>query len=237
MNYQEILKTIEDEKYLINMVSAEDIIRFGHSIGLNKDSRVLDLCCGYGTMLKIWREVFGIVGTGVDRDTAFIETGRSRLPDNGIYLICGDVLQYADNVKYDVVVCTELSTGLFNSFDEGIAFLEQFIKPCGTLVFGRLFTETPNPPQELVDFDGSLPTLNEICTEIRQCGYLLTSIVSGNTASWERYIMRDSKQSLAKLRKNPDDTGCSEWADKWNRMYFDYRRPYEGWALFGINKL
>ena len=237
MNYRELLKSIEDEKYLINMVSAEDIILFGHSICLNQNSRVLDLCCGYGTMLKVWREVFGITGTGVDRDLAFIETGRSRLQDSCINLICGDVLQYADDVKYDVVVCTELSTGLFSSFEEGIAFLERFIKPCGTLVFGKLFSEAVNPPHELIDFDGSLPTLNEICVEVRQCGYLLTAMVSGSTASWERYIMRDSKLSLDRLKKNPDDTGCAEWADKWHRMYFDYRRPYEGWALFGIESI
>lgn len=236
-DYKDLLKMYEDEKYLVNMVSAQDIIRFGSWVGLNEKSRVLDLCCGYGTMLKIWREVFGITGIGVDRDAAFIETGRSRLPDSCINLICGDVLQYTDDEKYDIVVCTELSTGLFGSFSEGAAFLEKFLKPCGTLVFGRLFSEIPNPPQELIDFDGPMPTLHEIHEEIRQCGYLVTSMASGDTASWERYIMRDSKISLEKIRKNSGDTGWAEWTDKWHRMYCNFRRPYEGWALFGIEKL
>jgi SAM-dependent methyltransferase len=219
------------------MVSVDDIVRFGISSGLNENCRVLDLCCGYGTMLKIWREVFNVNGVGVDRDATFIETGRKRLSNDGITLICGDVLQYTHNEKYDVVVCTELSTGLFDSFGEGIAFLERFLKPSGTLVFGRLFSEIPNPPQELIEFDGSLPTLHEIYKEVRQYGYLITSMASGNTASWERYIMRDSKNSLDKSRKNPDDANWSEWTDKWYRIYYDFRRPYEGWALFGIEKL
>jgi len=85
--HQDLLKKIEDEKYLINMLSADDIIRFGWEIGLNENSRVLDLCCGYGTMLKIWHEAFGISGIGVDREKSFIETGLLRLHDNRISLI------------------------------------------------------------------------------------------------------------------------------------------------------
>lgn len=235
--YQDLIKKYEEEKCFINMVSADDIIRFGCSIRLNEKSRVLDLCCGYGTMLKIWSEIFGVSGIGVDRDASFIETGRLRLPDNRVSLICGDVLQYTDADKYDVVVCTELSTGLFDSFQKGIAFLEQFIKPEGTLVFGRLFSEISEPPQELIDFDGDLPTLHEIYNETRQNRYLITSMVSASNASWERYIMRDNKNSLERLRQNPQDTKWSSWTDKWSRIYFNLRRPYEGWALFGIEKL
>ncbi|MCL2517632.1 MAG: class I SAM-dependent methyltransferase [Oscillospiraceae bacterium] len=219
MNY------FEDEKYLINMVSAEDIIRFGYAIGLNETSRVLDLCCGYGTMLKLWNEIFGISGVGVDRVEGFIETGRSRLQNERINLICGDVLQYVDIEKYDVVVCTELSAGLFYSFAEGITFLEKFLKPGGVIVFGRLFSEIPNPPQELIDFDGPMPTLSEIYDEAKQCGYLIISMASGSNASWERYIMRGKR------------TSDMTWNDKWHRIYYDYRRPYGGWALFGIEKL
>jgi len=188
-------------------------------------------------MLKIWREVFGISGIGVDRDDTFIKTGRSRLADDSIRLICDDVLLYKDAAKYDLIICTEMSAGLFNSFSEGLTFLEQFLKHDGTLALGRLFSEIPNPPQELIDFDGSIPTLNEIYTEARQYGYLITSMTSGDTASWERYIMRDSKLSFEKLRNGTYDSGSAAWMDKWHRMYYDFRRPYEGWALFGLEKL
>jgi len=237
MYYQDLLAKYEDEKYLVNMVSADDIIRFGHSVGLNGDSRVLDLCCGYGTMLKMWGETFGISGVGVDRDANFIKTGRSRLSGDRVRLICGDVLAYTDGEKYDVVVCTELSTGLFDSFAEGVTFMARFLKPRGTLVFGRLFSEIPDPPGELTDFDGALPTLHEICAEARRCGYLITSMASGDTASWERYIMRDSKLSFERLRENPGDADCAAWAEKWQRIYCEYRRPYEGWGLFAMGAI
>lgn len=237
MNYKGLLKKYEDDKYLINMISADDISRFGYSIGLNENSRILDLCCGYGTMLKIWNEVFCVSGIGVDRDATFVEICRSRLPNDCISLTCQDALQYVDGEKYEVVVCTELSTDLFTSFGEGIVFLERFLKPSGTLVFGRLFSKIPDPPKELIAFDGSMPTLSEIYSEVRQCGYLMTSMASGDTASWERYIMRESKLCLEKLRQNPNDVKCAAWLEKWHRIYYDFRRPYEGWALFGIKKI
>ena len=46
MNYTETLKKIEDENYLIGMISVDDILRFGYSLELNENSKVLDLCCG-----------------------------------------------------------------------------------------------------------------------------------------------------------------------------------------------
>jgi len=105
------------------------------------------------------------------------------------------------------------------------------------LVFGRLFSKIPNPPHELIDFDGELPTLREIYEEVKQCGYLITAMASDTIDAWERYIMRDAKQSLIKLRQNPQDEKWAAWTDKWFRIYFDYRRPYEGWALFAIERL
>ena len=45
------------------------------------------------------------------------------------------------------------------------------------------------------------------------------------------------KTIVGQIKKKPNDTEWAAWADKWHRIYFDYRRPYEGWALFGIGKL
>ncbi|MBQ3598379.1 MAG: class I SAM-dependent methyltransferase, partial [Clostridia bacterium] len=66
--YKNYIKLIKDNDYLISMVPVEELLRFGYEIGLNEKSKVLDLCCGYGTVLKIWSEAFGISGVGVDLD-------------------------------------------------------------------------------------------------------------------------------------------------------------------------
>lgn len=54
---------LEVKKHLISMVSPERIIEFGYNLGLCKGMSVLDLCCGYGEMLRLWSEAFKITGT------------------------------------------------------------------------------------------------------------------------------------------------------------------------------
>jgi len=231
--YRERMEELEDNAHLISMVPVNELLRFGYEAGLDEHSRVLDLCCGYGTVLKAWCQAFGISGVGVDRVKDFIKAGKARLTNDRIELICGDALGHKTGEKFDVVMCTELSTGLFDDFAQGVAYLEKFLKPGGKLVCGRLYSKIPNPPRELVEFDGPLPTLREIYEEARRSGYLITAMASCTDAQWEQYIFRGAKQSLAALRKDPEDA----WTNKWYRIYFDYRRPYEGWALFGLEKI
>jgi SAM-dependent methyltransferase len=236
MDYTQILHACEANGHLISMVPVENIVELGWQLGLSENSAVLDLCCGSGETLKIWSEAFRIRGVGVDRETDFIDSGKSRLQRDRVKLIAGDVLAYDTPERFDVVMCTELSAGLFDSFRSGLAFLERFLKPGGKIVFGRLFSKLPNPPQELIDFDGALPTLGDINREIRDCAYYLTAMVSDTTAQWERYIMWSARRDLGHLRKSPGDEALAAWLDKWYRLYFEYRRQYEGWGLFGIEK-
>lgn len=93
MDYQRIMKSCEENAQLISMVSVEELIRFGYSVGLNENSRVLDLCCGYGTLLKIWGEAFGISGVGVDLCKEFLDDGLKRLQEaklDRIRFVCDD---------------------------------------------------------------------------------------------------------------------------------------------------
>jgi len=237
MDYAQIIDACEINNHLISMVPAERVVEFGWQIGLNENTSVLDFCCGYGEMLRLWSEAFRISGVGIDHAADFIEKGKSRLANSRVQLLTGDVFQYRDKNRHDVAVCTELSGGLFKDFADGIAFLEPFVKPGGKLVFGRLFSKLPDPPQELTDFDGTLPTLDEIYEQTKRCGYYITAMVSDTTAQWERYIMWSARRDIEQLRRNPKDAKTAAWLDKWYRIYFEHRRRYEGWGLFAIEKL
>ena len=83
-NYKNNLYMVEDNAHLISMVPVEELVRFGYEIGLNENCKVLDLCCGYGTLLKVWSETFGITGVGVDTCQEFLSIGRERLVKYGI---------------------------------------------------------------------------------------------------------------------------------------------------------
>ena len=236
LTYKDIIKKWDESKYIINITSIENLIHTGISLGLNEKSKVLDLCCGYGTMLKIWSEAFGINGVGVDRCDDFINKGISRLAQAGINrinLIKNDVLIYEDEQKYDVVSCTET----IESINATLELMEKFIKPGGNLVYCHVYSKIPSPPQELIDFEGEMPTLDELYKIFREKGYYIVGMISDTVADWDRYITSDSKQSLIDLRSNPNNIKLSEWIDKWYHMYFNFRRPYEGQAMFVLEKL
>lgn len=128
------LKYIEDNQFLISMVPVEEILRLGYELGLNENSKVLDLCCGYGTVLKVWSEVFGISSTGVDICKDFIHIGKKRLKESNIdtvTLIHKDVTKYKDDIKYDVVICSETIESIENTFQLG----QKFLKKGGTMLY------------------------------------------------------------------------------------------------------
>lgn len=236
MNYESIIKKCEESSYLISMVSIEEIIRLGFSMGLNENSNVLDLCCGYGAVLKIWSEAFGIKGTGVDLDKNYITTGQKRLQEANITkvkLIHDNVTSYEDQTKYDVVICSET----IDSIDKTIELGEKFLKERGVLVYCKTYSKVPNPPKELVEFEGELFTLNELHKKFNQLGYYITHMASDSNGDWERYITWETKRNISAIRNNPDAKGKKEWIDIWNKMYFDNRRPFEGQALFGLEKI
>lgn len=236
MKYHDIIKKCEESSYLIGTLSLDEIIRFGYSIGLNEESKVLDLCCGYGEILKIWNEAFGISGTGVDICNEFISAGKKRLSESGISkirLIEGNVLSYFDDEKYDVVICSET----FNTIEYTLRMGEKYLKESGILVYHKVYSKVPDPPQELLDFEGEVLPLQELNKEFNRLGYYITNMASDSVSDWERYIMWSARRNIEAYRKNTADTAAKEWMDKWYRMYFDYRRPYQGQALFGLEKI
>lgn len=230
------LKYIEDNQYLISMVPAQEILRLGCELGLGKNSKVLDLCCGYGTVLKVWSETFGISGAGVDICKDFIHIGKKRLKESGIdgiKLIHKDVTKYKDNAKYDVVICSETIDSVENTLKLG----EKFLKKGGTLLYQKVFTTSQNVPKELDEFDGGVYPLTVLNKMFNACGYYITHLATGTENDWNRYFTWSVRRDIEKLRKKPSNQEQRERIDYWNYMHFKYRMPYENQALFGLQKL
>ena len=234
--YREYLKTIEDNEYLISMVSIDQILRFGYEAGLNENSRVLDLCCGYGTVLKVWNEAFNVTGVGVDRDESFISIGKQRLKKaeiDKVTLVCDDVTLYRDDEKYDVVILSETIGSIADTLRLG----ERFLKKDGFLAYQKLYSKVKNLPRELVEFDGEVLPLSALNHIFNENGYQMVSMAGDTDSAWERYVLAWSGQrNLERLKDDPSDTSLRKWCDKWYEMYFDYRREFEGQALFGLKR-
>lgn len=235
--YEEYLSVMEDNAHLISMIPVDELLRFGYEIGLREGNTVLDLCCGYGTLLKVWNEAFHISGMGVDINEEFLSIGKSRLQKKGIRditLICEDVTAYQDNSKYDVVICSETIV----SISETLSLGEKFLKKGGILAYQKLYSKVENPPKELVDFDEEVFPLSELNHIFNSLGFQITSMVSDSVGMWEHYVLNWSgKRDLFQLSKNRENESLKNWIETWYDMYFKYRRQYEGQALFCLQKI
>lgn len=227
--YQNMMPIIEDNAHLISMVPAWELLRFGHEIGLKPGMKVLDLCCGYGTLLKIWSETFGICGVGVDREQSFLDIGAKRLGNQkieNVRLICGDVTIYRDETKYDVVVCSET----IDSIEATLLLGSRFLKPGGTLCYQKLYAKVSEPPKELLEFDGEVLPLSVLNRRFNELGWYMTAMASDSPGMWEHYVVNWCGKRLWESRDDP------VWTKTWYEMYFDYRRQYEGQAMFGLRE-
>ena len=234
-NYNEYLKYIEDNQYLISMVPVSEMLRLGVELELNENSRVLDLCCGYGTVLKVWAEAFGISGTGVDVCKEFLHMGKKRLRQSSITsvdLVHKDVNKYKDNRKYDVVICSETIDTIENTFK----LAEKFLKKGGTLLFQRVYSLLEEVPKELDEFDGGVYPIAKLNGVFNGLGYYITNLATGTENDWNRYYTSSVRREFDKLCKRPDEAR-NAWIDEWNRMYFKYRMPFENQAMFCLRKL
>ena len=228
--YQNMRRVMEDNAHLISMVPVEELLRFGYEIGLKPGMKVLDLCCGYGTVLKIWRETFDIYGVGVDREKSFLDIGTERLEKQGIdnvLLVHEDVTKYQDETQYDVVICSETIDSIENTFLLG----KKFLKPGGTLCYQKLYAKVSEPPQELIDFDGEVLPLSALNRCFNDLGWYMTAMASDTPGMWEHYVVNWCGKRLWEEGADP------AWIKTWYDMYFDYRRQYEGQALFGLREI
>lgn len=233
MDYKNLLKKLKESEYLISMTPVERLVEIGYSAGMNNSSAVLDLCCGYGEMLKIWNEAFGVRGIGVDVCHEFIEAGKRRIAESAasdITLIEADIFKWQMDEKFDYVC---LSGEDFGGFQGTIELLEKYVKPNGKLIIGTRYSKVDKPPQELIEFEGETLSLIEINRIVRSKDYYITSMAADTRAEWERYIMWSAKRHLNDLRKSPENQLLREWCD----MYFNYRRPYEGYVTMVIEKI
>ena len=236
MDYKKLIKKLQESEHIISMTPIERIVEIGYSAGMNSASSVLDLCCGYGEMLKIWHEAFGIRGIGVDICGEFIEAGRNRLAEDAvsdITLIEADIFKWQTDEKFDYVC---LSGEDFGGFQSTIELLEKYVNSSGKLIIGTRYSKVENPPKELIEFEGETLPLAEMNRIIRSKDYYITSMATDTQAEWERYIMWSAKRHLSDLKKAPENQSLREWCDKWYDMYFHYRRPYEGYVTIVIEK-
>jgi cyclopropane fatty-acyl-phospholipid synthase-like methyltransferase len=242
MNYNEIIERIDSNSHMVSMVPVDKIIEMGYILKFNENTRILDLCCGYGEMLKILGQVYKINGKGIDIAKEFVEEGNKRLFEsalsNNIILECNDIMK-CNETSYDVVICTE--PYIFGNVENAIEILEKYIKPNGKIVIGTLVSIEKDIPQELIDFDGdNLHTEYELYETFLKNNYAISYIGRSTQGEWDKYFAWSSKRIIndyQSSKTNEEKRKQKEWLNKWHTMYSKYRIKYEQWCLYAIEKI
>jgi len=241
MDYKKIINEIEISKELISMIPLKKIVELGYNLEMNSNTKVFDICCGFGTMLSLWNEAFGITGLGIDIYDQHIIRGNKIIKEKGqindIVLLEEDAKVFKADSEFNVV--SMISEDLFENIKENIVHMNKYLSKNGNLIYGTPYKKQDNIPQELIDFEGELLTLTELYDLFRNLGFVVTDFACCESQEWDRYISWSARRDMGILydkdsKINEDNL---DWVDKWFRMHFKNRRPYEGFVMFVLKKI
>lgn len=242
MYYNNIIQRYDASTHIVGMSSVDRVIEMGCMLGLKEDIHMLDLCCGYGEILKVLAEAFGIRGKGLDLSEEFIRRGSRRIIEAGlsdrIQLEAGDARGYR-GTEYDVASIFD-ANDVFGGFENALLFLEKHIKPRGKIILGEVFYTQKDVPQELIDFEGNLLMEADIYEIALRNRYAIIFIGRDTPAEWDRYIAWSARRIVEDYRKETTPQAKAkqlEWLRKWYDMYVHYRAKYQRYAIFVLEKL
>lgn len=241
MDYKKIINEINDSEYLISMVPAKRIVELGYNIGMNKDTTIFDICCEFGAMLSIWNQAFDSQGLGIDLFSEHISLGKEVINKKGqqnyVKLIEGDAKQFKPPGKYDVV--SMVGEDLFRSIPLNLNHMEKFRCNNGVLIYGTPYAIKPDIPKELIEFEGPLLTLNELYNLFKEEGYIVSDFATCEHSEWERYVGWSARRDMKALYNENGTINKDklEWIDLWYKMYFNYRKDFEGFVIFTLRKI
>ena len=115
-------------------------------------------------------------------------------------------------------------------FGHAIRHMRKVIQDDGYLLIVEPYYNHPTVPQELVNYEGPLPTEIELLQTIQREGFELAYMVHSDRADWDRYISSNLFYNAKWLHTNRDHPN---WPHKrafhrrWQEMYVRYRSRYQ----------
>lgn len=137
MDFLELKNISEQYMELVNPTTPEKVLTIGTVLGLHKGSRVIDFGCGYGEVLALWAQNFGINGVGIDIRPYACDRAQQKMRDHGlahrISIVCTNAAAYGfEPHTYDVAACIG-ATFIWDGFQAAIRHMKEAIRPHGKL--------------------------------------------------------------------------------------------------------
>ncbi len=238
MDFLEIKNISERFMELINPTSPEKIIQVGRTIGLQEGDQVLDMGCGFGELLLLWAEHFGIQGVGVEVRAPACHRAQAKINQRGledrIQIVCQDGAAYPiKKNSFDVITCLGASF-IWDGFRGTIKNLKPALRSDGHLVIGETYWRRTSVPPALVEQHQILHEI-ELWEIIQEESMTLKYLVRAGESDWDRYEAGDwlgLVDWLANHPDHPDRIAIRDHFLKEQEEYLRYGREYIGWAIY-----
>jgi SAM-dependent methyltransferase len=244
MNFLELKDISERYMELLNPISATKIVTIGRFAGLESGHKVIDFGCGFGEVLALWVEYFGISGVGIDVREYACRRASQKMSREGyedrIKIVCtsGEAYQFEPR-SYDLAACIGASF-IWGGFRPTIHALREAIHPDGKLVIGEPYWTKQVVPPEYAQREQDVHTECELLQITRQEGFDIEYMVRANQDEWDNYEASNWYGLIHWIEENPDHPERQQVIDHLHESqeeYFQYGREYLGWAIFVLNPI
>lgn len=232
------------ERYmeLVNPSSPEKVLAIGRVLGLRPGQPVIDFGCGYGEMLALWAEHYGIQGIGIDIRPHACERARRKMQERGfadrIQIICMNAANYPFEAHaFDVAACLGASF-IWNGFQPTLRRLRDALRLGGRIVIGEPYWRASNVPPEYSRNETAVHTEFELLQLARAEGFDFEYVMRASEADWDRYESDNWYGLLRWIEANPDHPERQQVIDHLHQSqdeYTRYAREYFGWAMYILN--
>ena len=244
MDFFDLVNISERDMELINPSTPEKILTVGRSLALRAGCRVVDFGCGYGELLALWTEHFGISGVGIDVREHACERARNKMIERGfadrVQIVCANAAEYLfEKQVFDVAACVGASF-IWNGYRPTIRAMREAIHATGRLVIGEPYWATRHVPPVYVRQEPRVHAEHELLRIAREEGYDFEYVVRASHDDWDGYEASNWRGLVRWMADNPDHEERQEVIDHLHRIqdeYLRYEREFLGWAIYVLNPI
>lgn len=228
------------ERYmeLINPCSVEKILKIGQVAGLGPTSRVIEFGCGFGEVLAIWAEAYGITGVGMDVREYACERARQKMVERGladrIEIVHGNGAEYAfEPESYDLAACIGASF-IWGGFPQTLAGMRGAIGTGGRMAVGEPYWLTSRVPPEYLRRE-PFHCEHELLALSQEAGFDWEFAVRASHDDWDTYEATNWRGLVWWIEHHADHPDRQQVIDYLHRQqeeYTRYGREYLGWAIY-----
>jgi SAM-dependent methyltransferase len=190
MDFFDLVNISERYMELVNPSTPEKVLKIGEVLGLEEGSRVIDFGCGYGEVLALWAERFGISGMGIEIREHACDRANAKMVKRGladrIEIICANAAEYPfEQGAFDVAACIGASF-IWKGFRPTIQNMRTAIHGGGKLVIGEPYWRVAQVPPEYASTE-KFHFEHELLNIAHQEGFDFEYMVRANHDDWDNY--------------------------------------------------